>query len=55
MDAINFLKALDENELPTNKIIEKAVQYPDLLMQLAEIERQSEIVDDPSIDSCALM
>jgi len=54
LDAISFLKALNPELLPTDDIIKRANSFPDLLKQLADLERQSQLLDDPT-DACSLM
>ena len=54
-DALAFLRAISESELPTGAIINRASQYPDLLGQLSDLTNQRELALDPSRDECRLL
>jgi len=54
IEAITHLKTLDENLLPTDNILDKAASYPDLLNQLLELDRQSQLLDDPDAEGCLI-
>jgi hypothetical protein len=54
IEAITHLKTLDETALPTDHILDKAASYPDLLNQLLELDRQSQLLDDPDAEGCVI-
>jgi len=53
--ALSYLREIAEEDLPTDAIIHRAAGYPNLLQQLAELNRQHKIASDPALEECVLL